>query len=94
MSIRRVSSAALAIAIAFPEAVAAQGGGEGGGGLFDINAGLSAWTLIVFVGLLIILYVALAMIWEGSLEIHDAVTLAPLPLPAIGMLAEHAATAL
>lgn len=55
MSIRRVSSAALAIAIALPEAVAAQGGGEGGGGLFDINAGLSAWTLIVFVGLLIIL---------------------------------------
>lgn len=31
------------------------GGGEGGGGLFDINLGLSAWTLIVFVALLFVL---------------------------------------
>ncbi len=44
---------------------------------------------IAYVGLLIILYVALAMIWEGSLEVHDALTLAPLlPLPTAGVLAE------
>ena len=29
---------------------------------------------IAYVGLAIILYVALRMIWEGSFEIHDAMT--------------------
>ena len=38
-----------------PAALWAQGGGEGGGGLFDINTGLSAWTLIVFGGLILVL---------------------------------------
>jgi F-type H+-transporting ATPase subunit b len=39
-----------------PTAAWAQGGGaEGGGGLYDINTGLSAWTLIVFVLLVVIL---------------------------------------
>ncbi len=38
-----------------PESLWAQGGAEGSGGLFDINAGLSAWTLMVFFGLLLIL---------------------------------------
>ena len=33
----------------------AQVDAEGGGGLFDINVGLSAWTLIVFLGLLAVL---------------------------------------
>jgi YjbE family integral membrane protein len=50
---------------------------------------------IAYVGLLIILYVALAMIWEGSVEVHDAVTLAPLlPAPTAGMLPQHAAAVL
>jgi F-type H+-transporting ATPase subunit b len=30
-------------------------GGEGGGGLYDINTGLSTWTLIVFGGLVFLL---------------------------------------
>jgi len=38
-----------------PRPLWAQGGAEGGGGLFDINPGLSTWTLIVFAGLLFIL---------------------------------------
>jgi F-type H+-transporting ATPase subunit b len=33
----------------------AQGGAEGGGGLYDINVGLSTWTLIVFAGLFLVL---------------------------------------
>lgn len=41
---------------AVPTPLWAQGGGEGGsGGLFDINTGLSTWTLIVFGGLVFIL---------------------------------------
>ena len=36
---------------------------------------------IAYVGLAIILYVALSMIWEGSFEIHDAIALGP-DLPA------------
>jgi F-type H+-transporting ATPase subunit b len=39
-----------------PGALAAQGGGaEGGGGIYDINTGLSVWTLIVFTALVAIL---------------------------------------
>jgi F-type H+-transporting ATPase subunit b len=44
----------LAFALLAPTRLLAQEAG-GGGGLFDINAGLSAWTIIVFVALLIIL---------------------------------------
>jgi len=33
----------------------AQGGGEGGGGVYDMNTGLSVWTLIVFAGLVFLL---------------------------------------
>jgi len=48
--------AAMALLTLAPTAVWAQGGGaEGGGGLYDINTGLSAWTLIVFVLLVVIL---------------------------------------
>jgi F-type H+-transporting ATPase subunit b len=55
MSIRRSAGAALALAATLPGPLAAQGGAEGGGGLFDVNTGLSTWTLVVFVGLLVIL---------------------------------------
>jgi F-type H+-transporting ATPase subunit b len=52
----RTLATALALTLV-PSAVWAQGGGaaEGGGGLYDINTGLSAWTLIVFALLVVIL---------------------------------------
>ena len=55
MRASRILWAASAFVAIVPESLWAQGGAEGGGGLFDINAGLSAWTLIVFLGLLVIL---------------------------------------
>ena len=55
MRASRILWAAFAFVAMVPESLWAQGGAEGGGGLFDINAGLSAWTLIVFFGLLAIL---------------------------------------
>ncbi len=55
MRASRVFPALLALSAAVPEMVWAQGGGEGEGGLFDINTGLSAWTLVVFVGLVFLL---------------------------------------
>ena len=46
----------LSLLAALPGPLWAQGGGEeGGGGLFDINTGVSVWTLFVFIGLLLIL---------------------------------------
>jgi F-type H+-transporting ATPase subunit b len=52
----RIVSTALALLATSPSVLVAQGGGtEGGGGLYDINTGLSAWTLIVFVLLVVIL---------------------------------------
>ena len=44
-----------ALLVAFPSLLFAQQESEGGGGLYDINTGLSVWTLIVFVSLLLIL---------------------------------------
>ena len=41
--------------IAAPSLLFAQHESEGGGGLYDINTGLSVWTLIVFASLLLIL---------------------------------------
>jgi F-type H+-transporting ATPase subunit b len=38
-----------------PSALWAQGGGEGGGGVYDMNTGLSVWTLLVFVVLVFLL---------------------------------------
>jgi F-type H+-transporting ATPase subunit b len=53
---RAAVASALALAATLPDRLSAQGGAEGGGAaLFDINAGLSAWTLLVFVALLVIL---------------------------------------
>jgi F-type H+-transporting ATPase subunit b len=56
MRVSRSACAGLALALALPARVFAQGGAEGGGGgLFDINTGVSAWTLLVFVALILIL---------------------------------------
>ena len=35
---------------------------------------LQRYRWIAYIGLAIILYVALRMIWEGSFEVHDAMT--------------------
>lgn len=51
----RVLSWVLILMIAAPSLLFAQHESEGGGGLYDINTGLSVWTLIVFVILLLIL---------------------------------------
>jgi F-type H+-transporting ATPase subunit b len=48
MRASRILSAGLALAASTPAALFAQGGGEGGGGLYDMNTGLSFWTLVVF----------------------------------------------
>jgi len=56
MRARRTTATALVFFASVPAAVFAQGGGEeGGGGLYDINAGLSAWTLLVFAMLVFVL---------------------------------------
>ncbi len=57
MEATRRLATALALLTLSPTVVWAQGGGgaEGGGGLYDINTGLSAWTLIVFALLVVIL---------------------------------------
>jgi F-type H+-transporting ATPase subunit b len=56
MRASRILPAILVLAASAPEALWAQGGGEGGeGGLFDINTGLSSWTLIVFAALVFVL---------------------------------------
>lgn len=68
MRASRILPAALVVLTTTPTALAAQGG-EGGGGLFDINAGLSVWTLIVF-GLLVLLLGKFA--WQPILSAVDA----------------------
>ena len=56
MRATRILPATLSILATLPGPLWAQGGGEeGGGGLFDINAGLSVWTLLVFFALLLLL---------------------------------------
>ena len=47
MRVSRITAALLALLVGLPGTLLAQGG-EGGGGLYDINTGLSVWTLIVF----------------------------------------------
>lgn len=69
MRASRVLPALLAISAAVPEVLWAQGGGEGDGGLFDINTGLSAWTLIVFAGLVFLLG---KFAWGPIIEAVDA----------------------
>jgi len=57
----------LVLAASMPDALWAQGGGEGG--LFDINTGLSTWTLLVFGGLVLVLG---KYAWGPILEAVDA----------------------
>ena len=52
MRASRISSVMLVLAASLPRTLWAQGGG--GGGLYDINTGLSVWTLVVF-GMLVFL---------------------------------------
>ncbi len=56
MKATRILSVVLSLLAALPGPLWAQGAGEeSGGGLFDINTGLSVWTLIIFAGLLLIM---------------------------------------
>jgi len=70
---RAVTAAVLVLAatVFVPEALRAQGGAaaEGGGGIYDINTGLSVWTLIVFAALVAILG---KFAWKPILENVEA----------------------
>ena len=55
MRASRMLPTTFALLVILPSALLAQGGAEGGGGLYDINVGLSTWTLIVFAGLFLVL---------------------------------------
>jgi F-type H+-transporting ATPase subunit b len=55
MRASRITTTALVLLALAPGSAWAQGGGEGGGGLYDINTGLSVWTLIVFAILVVVL---------------------------------------
>ena len=55
MRASRILPATLVLLAALPGTLLAQGGEGGEGGLFDINTGLSAWTLIVFAALVFVL---------------------------------------
>jgi F-type H+-transporting ATPase subunit b len=66
----KTSAATLVLLASAPVAIVAQGGGaEGGGGLYDINTGLSAWTLIVFAVLVVLLG---KFAWKPILEAVEA----------------------
>jgi F-type H+-transporting ATPase subunit b len=70
---RFVSAVLLALAgiVSIPSVLWAQGGApaEGGGGIYDINTGLSVWTLIVFAALVAILG---KFAWKPILENVEA----------------------
>ena len=67
MRLSRITAALLALAVS-PARLLAQGG-EGGGGLYDINTGLSFWTLVVF-GILV--FVLGKYAWGPILAAVDA----------------------
>jgi F-type H+-transporting ATPase subunit b len=61
---------ALAVLVSSPAAVVAQEhAAEGGGGLFDINPGLSIWTIVVF---LLLVFVLGRYAWGPILAAVDA----------------------
>jgi F-type H+-transporting ATPase subunit b len=64
----RLTPALLSLAL-LPGPLWAQGGGEGGGGIYDLNTGLSVWTLIVFAGLVFLLG---KFAWGPILQVVEA----------------------
>lgn len=70
MRASRILPAMLVLAASTPEALWAQGGGEGGeDALFDINLGLSLWTLLVF---LVLVFFLGKFAWGPILDAVDA----------------------
>ena len=70
MRATRIVTTALVLLASAPRFVWAQGGGEeGGGSLYDINTGLSSWTLIVFAILVVLLG---KFAWKPILEAVEA----------------------
>jgi F-type H+-transporting ATPase subunit b len=69
MRASRIVATALVLLSSVPSAVWAQGGGEGGGMLYDINTGLSAWTLLVFA---ILVFVLGKFAWGPILQVVEA----------------------
>jgi F-type H+-transporting ATPase subunit b len=70
MTATRALTTALTLIALVPDMVWAQGGGEeGGGGLYDINTGLSLWTLFVFAILVVLLG---KFAWRPILEAVEA----------------------
>lgn len=55
MRASRITAGLFTLSAIVPSVLWAQGGGEGGGGLYDINTGLSFWTLVVFAILVFVL---------------------------------------
>lgn len=68
MRASRITAALLALSASTPGVLFAQGG-EGGGGLYDINTGLSVWTLVVFA---ILVWVLGRYAWAPILGAVDA----------------------
>ena len=55
--LRRTTPVALWLLVALPAGLAAQGeGGDPGAALFDVNLALSLWTVVIFLGLLAVLW--------------------------------------
>lgn len=63
----RTAGLSVALVSLAPATLLAQGG-EGGGGVYDINAGLSFWTLLVFAALVFILS---RLAWKPILRMVD-----------------------
>lgn len=68
MRVSRITAALLAVSATVPQSLWAQGGG-GDGGLYDMNTGLSVWTLVVF-GILVFILGKYA--WGPILETVEA----------------------